>query len=77
MKSLRIIVSFVVLVTAIVTLVCFFLASGSLVFDPFKAAFNPFNFKLFGAALYSFMSALSVPLILGLLGFIGLTMSNK
>ena len=77
MTNVRKIFSFVLLVAAILVLVSFFLAAGTIIFDPFKAAFDPFNFKLLGAALYGFMSAIGVPLIMFMLGLIGLTMGNK
>ncbi|MCL2587766.1 MAG: hypothetical protein FWE31_06080 [Firmicutes bacterium] len=70
--------SFVVLVAAVISLVSFFIAAGSVVFDPFRAAFNPsFDFTAFGAALFGFMTAISVPLILAMLGIIGLSVKTS
>ncbi|MCL2587618.1 MAG: hypothetical protein FWE31_05305 [Firmicutes bacterium] len=71
------IISLIVLVIAAIALVTFFMAAGSVVFDPFRAAFNPFSFRLFGAALFEFMTAISIPLILGMLGMIGLTIGRR
>jgi len=68
------IISLIVLVAAAIALISFFLAFGSVVIDPFRNAFNPFDFRLFGEAVFDFMMALSIPLILGMLGLIGLTM---
>ena len=74
---MRRIISFVVLVAAVISLVSFFMATRSLVFDPFRAAFNPFDFTLFGAALWGFMESLAIPIILGMLGMIGLSLGGR
>ena len=71
------ILSFVVLVAAVVALISFFMAVGSVILDPFRAAFDPFNFTYFGAAIFGFMEAISLPLILGMLALIGLSMSRR
>ena len=74
---MRRIASFIVLVAAVISLVTFFMAAGSVVFEPFREAFNPFDFTAFGAALFGFMQAISIPLILAMLGLIGLTISGN
>ena len=73
---IRRIASFVLLVAAVIALVGFFIGSGTLVFKPIGDAIKPFNFEALGAALYNFISILSVPLIMVILGLIGLTMKN-
>jgi len=73
MGMVRKIVSFVVLIAAGLALIGFFIGSSALVFDPFKAAFDPFNFEKFGLAIYTFIEVLSFPLIMIILGIIGLT----
>ena len=74
--GIRKIVSFVVLAAAVLALVTFFWGSGVLVFEDIIAAFNPFDWQLLGAALYDFMAALSVPLIMILLGLLGVTVDH-
>lgn len=74
--GLRKLVSFIILIAAGISLVFFFMGAGTLVFDPIVAAFSPFNFSALGAALYGFMEALSVPLIMIMLGLIGLTVDK-
>ena len=72
----RKIVSLILLVAAGIALVGFFIGSGTLVFDPIINAFDPFNFEKLGLALFGFVQALSVPLILVMLGLIGLTVDH-
>ena len=78
MAEVRKIISFVLLIAAAIALVGFFIGVGPIVFDPFKAAFEPkFDFGQLGLAVYGFIGALSTPLILFILGLIGLTVDNK
>ena len=77
MVLFRKIVSFALLIAAVLALIGFFIGAGTLIFDPFKAAFDPFSLKLFGAALYSMMQAIGIPLIMIMLGLIGLTVQGK
>lgn len=74
---IRKIVSFALLAASAITLVAFFMGVGTIVFDPFKAAFDPFNFSLLGEAIYKFMEAISLPLIMFILGLIGLTLDSS
>jgi len=71
------IISFIVLVAAVLSLISFFMAAGTIVFDPFRAAFDPFSFRELGAALFGFMHMISIPLTLGMLALIGLNMSSN
>jgi len=70
------ILSFVLFIAAAISLVSFFLAVGSVIIDPFRDAFNPFDFTLFGAAIWGFMEAISTPLIMGMLSLIGFHLSR-
>lgn len=72
----RKIVSLVMLIAAGIAIVGFFIGAGTILFEPFKEAFNPFNFGALGTAIYKFIEALSVPLILVMLGLIGLTVDE-
>ncbi|MCL2569835.1 MAG: hypothetical protein FWE16_01350 [Firmicutes bacterium] len=71
------IISFIVLGAAVISLVTFFMSFGTTVIDPFREAFNPFSFRALGDALWIFMYSISTPLILGMLGLIGLTMQTR
>ena len=73
----RKIVSLAMLVAAGIALVGFFIGAGTYVFDPFEAAFSPkFDFATLGTAIFDFISTLSIPLILFMLGLIGLTVDK-
>ena len=74
---IRKIISFIMLIAAAIALVAFFFGAGPLVFDPFKAAIDPtFDFWLFSSAIYNLFATLAVPLILAMLGLIGLTVKH-
>ena len=73
---LRKIISFALLIAAVVALIGFFIGSGTLVFDPIIDAFDPFNFADLGTALYNAMYQLGIPLIMIMLGIIGLTVDK-
>ena len=70
-------VSFALLITAGIALIGFFMSVGTVVFDPFADAFNPFSIAAFGKAVYGFMEAISLPLIMVILGIIGLTLNSS
>gem|GEM_PF-2382488 len=74
---IRKIVSFVVLIAGILAIVSFFINASNLIIDPFKAAFDPFDFKNFGDALWGCLYNLGIPLILIMLGLMGLTLADK
>jgi hypothetical protein len=74
---IRKIVSFALLVAAGIALVGFFMSVGTVVFTPFKNAFSPtFDFAALGQALFGFMEALGIPLMMIILGIIGLTVND-
>ena len=75
-EMLRTIVSFVLLVAAAITLITFFMSASTIIFDPFRAAFNPFDFRALGDALFGFMTAISIPLIMLMLALIGLAVGR-
>ena len=74
MSILRRIISFVVLVAAIVVLVgvCMRYNWGN-----FGAAFNPFDFNKMVDALLAFFAEAGNAIVLTMLGFIGLTMPGQ
>ena len=73
---IRKVVSFALLIAAGIAIIGFFIGVGTIVFEPFKDAFNPFDFSKFGAAVFGFMRELSLPLIMFMLGLIGLTLDS-
>ena len=75
MNIVRKVVSLILLVGAVIGLIGFFIGSGTLVFDPIVDSFKgKFNFEELGLALYNFIEKLSLPLIMIILGLIGLTL---
>ena len=74
MRFLRKIMSWVMLVLSVIALVGFFLAMGANVVDPFKAASN---YNEYAGAIFTLLTYLSVPFILGMLGLIGITLDRK
>ena len=74
---IRKIISLVLLVAAGIALAGFFIGSGTLVFKPIIDAFKPFNFEALGISLYNFIDKLFVPLVLAMLGLIGLTVADE
>ena len=74
MNILRRIVSFIVLVAAVVVLVgiCIRYPWGD-----FGAAFNPFNFNNVVDQLLAFFTEAGNAIVLTMLGFIGLTMPGR
>jgi len=69
----RKIISFALLTAAVIALVFFFLGAGATISQPFKAAFDGgFNWSLFGKAVYDTLIAMAMPLIMLMLGLIGL-----
>ena len=78
MSILRKIVSFVVLVAAIVLLVGVCMSSlMNPTWAAFKAAFSPFDFQKLIDAISLFFTFTGNAIILLMLGFIGLTMPGK
>ncbi len=78
MNILRKIVSFIVLVAAIVVMVGVCMSSSmKTVWEAFKTAFSPFDFMKLSEALYAFIVATGFPLILIMLGFIGISIPGK
>ena len=78
MSILRKIVSFVVLVASIVVIVAVCMQPEmNAVWKAFGAAFSPFDFEKLAAAIYSFFLLLGMPIILMMLGFIGISIPGK
>lgn len=78
MNLLRKIVSFVVLVVAVVVLVGVCMSSTMKpIWEGFKTAFSPFDFQKLVDAISSFLLILGTPVTLLMLGFIGLTIPSK
>ena len=73
---IRKVVSFALLIAAGIAIIGFFMGVGTIVFEPFQDAFSPFNFSLLGKAVFDFIEKLSVPLIMVMLGIIGLTLDS-
>jgi len=74
---IRKIVSFVLLVAAVVALIFFLAGAGATITEPFKAAFEDgFDWSLFSKAVYDTLVALSMPLIMLVLGLIGTTVDH-
>jgi len=73
----RKIVSFALLAAAVIALVFFFASVGATIGEPFKEAFEDgFNWSLFSKAVYDTLVALAMPLIMCMLGLIGLTVDH-
>ena len=73
----RKIVSFVLLAAAVIALIFFFAGASSTIGEPFKAAFDGgFDWSLFSKAVYDALIALAMPLIMLVLGLIGLTVDK-
>lgn len=78
MNILRKIVSFIVLVAAVVVLVGVCMSSSMKpVWEAFGNAFSPFDFQKLVDAIYAFIIALGFPLVLLMLGFIGISIPGK
>ena len=74
MATIRRIASFVLLIVAVISLISFFMASGTILVDAFKMASN---FKEYADAIYRALEALSVPLVMMMLALIGLTWNSR
>ena len=70
---IRKIISSILLVAAVLALIGLCIGGGTTIIQPFADAFSPFDFGLLGQAIYNLMNYLSVPLIMIMLGLIGLT----
>lgn len=78
MGILRKIVSFVVLVAGVVALVAVCMSSlMNSVWSAFQTAFSPFDFKALMDAVAAFVTRTGTPLILTMLGFIGISIPGK
>lgn len=73
---IRKIVSFALLIAAGFALVGFFVGAGTFVFDPIVDACKPFDIQKLGVAMYNLIEAMSLPLIMIILGLIGLTVDK-